>query len=65
MSLEAFEDRKTLAKIDAMAEELRDRLQGGKRLTPWDETPRHSKRKWIEHARALYVISAQTEEGEE
>jgi hypothetical protein len=42
---DAFEDREALAKIDAMAEELRSRLQGGKRLTLWDKTPKARKTK--------------------
>lgn len=32
--------------IDAGAEALRQAQQGGKRLTPWPETPADTKHKW-------------------
>jgi hypothetical protein len=58
--MDMTEDEDVLAKIDAMAEELRQRLQGGKQLTPWQKTPNYAKKKWLEHARALYETSMKT-----
>jgi len=37
----------TPQQIDAGAKYLRETLQAGKRLTPWDETPRATKKKWL------------------
>lgn len=33
--------------IDAAAQYLRETLQAGKRLTPWPDTPKATKKKWI------------------
>lgn len=33
--------------IDAAAKFLRNTLQGGKVLTPWEMTPKATKKKWI------------------
>ncbi len=33
--------------IDRAAKYLRETLQAGKRLTPWEQTPKFTKRKWI------------------
>jgi hypothetical protein len=33
--------------IDAAAKYLRETNQAGKRLTPWEETPKSTKRKWL------------------
>jgi len=35
------------AAIDRAAKHLRDTQQSGKRLTPWEDTPRATKRKWV------------------
>lgn len=34
-------------RIDAVAQYLRETLQAGKRLTPWQDTPKATKKKWI------------------
>lgn len=33
--------------IDAAAKFLRETLQGGKVLTPWEMTPKATKKKWV------------------
>lgn len=33
--------------IDAAAQYLRETLQAGKLLTPWPDTPKATKKKWI------------------
>jgi hypothetical protein len=33
--------------VDAAARYLRETLQAGKRLTPWENTPKATKKKWI------------------
>lgn len=55
-----IEDEKTIAIVDAMAKELRTRMQDGKHATPlkdWSGLPNSTKKKWLEHARALYAIA--------
>jgi hypothetical protein len=42
-----------LDEIDRGAEALRDRLQGGKRLTKWSELPTSRKKKWLDYARCV------------
>lgn len=37
-------------RIDAAARHLRETLQAGKRLTPWNVTPPATKRKWLKLA---------------
>lgn len=37
--------------IDRAAKYLRETLQGGKKLTPWDTTPMATKKKWLALAR--------------
>ena len=37
----------TEAMIDAGARYLRETRQGGKRLIPWEDTPRATKKKWL------------------
>ena len=49
--------------IDAGAEALRRRMQGGKRLTEWDQLPNSTKNKWREYAR-IVCDAAISEEGE-
>ena len=39
--------------IDAGAEALRQRMQGGKLLTEWDRLPNATKKKWREYARIV------------
>jgi hypothetical protein len=39
--------------IDAGAEALRQRMQGGKLLTEWDRLPNATKNKWREYARIV------------
>ena len=39
-----------VAEIDRGAEALRDRMQGGKKLTDWEKLPSSRKKKWIEYA---------------
>ena len=33
--------------IDAAARYLRETMQAGKRLTPWETTPKSTKKKWL------------------
>jgi hypothetical protein len=33
--------------IDRAAKHLRETLQAGKRLTPWEGTPKATKKKWL------------------
>lgn len=33
--------------IDRAAKHLRETLQAGKRLTPWEDTPKATKKKWL------------------
>ncbi|GHH09473.1 hypothetical protein GCM10008023_06200 [Sphingomonas glacialis] len=37
----------TEAMVAAGAKHLRNTQQAGKRLTPWEETPRATKKKWL------------------
>jgi hypothetical protein len=47
------------AQIDAGAEALRQRLQGGKKLKPWPQLPNSVKRKWRDYA-AVVLCAALT-----
>lgn len=49
--------------IDRAARYLRETLQSGKRLTPWESTPKSTKKKWIELAEGT-LRSALNEEGQ-
>jgi hypothetical protein len=44
--------------IDAGAQALRNRLQGGKKLTPWHEVPYSRKRKWLDYAACVLTAAA-------
>ena len=44
--------------IDAGAQALRDRLQGGKRLTEWSELPNSRKKKWLDYAACVLTAAA-------
>lgn len=44
--------------IDAGAQALRSRQQGGKRLTPWDALPKSAKRKWLDRAACVLTAAA-------
>jgi len=35
------------AAIDSVAKYLRETLQSSKKLTPWDQTPKATKKKWL------------------
>ena len=48
--------------IDAAAKYLRETNQAGKRLTPWEETPKSTKRKWL--ALAEGALRAAIESGQ-
>ena len=50
------------AQIDAAAKYLRETMQAGKRLTPWQDTPRATKKKWL--ALAEGALRAALAEGE-
>ncbi len=49
----------TEKEIDAGAEALRQRMQGGKRLNDWDALPNSTKRKWREHAVCVLAAAEQ------
>lgn len=40
-------DHGTAEQIDAGARYLRETLQGGKKLTAWETTPKATKKKWL------------------
>lgn len=44
--------------IDRGAHALRNRQQGGKNLTPWDQLPNATKKKWREHVRPVLMAAA-------
>ena len=44
--------------VDAAAKYLRETMQAGKRLTPWDTTPKATKKKWLELARGTLEAAA-------
>jgi len=44
--------------IDRAAKYLRNTLQGGKVLTPWEQTPAATKRKWVALATGTLVSAA-------
>lgn len=52
--------REQAAQIDAGAEALRQRLQGGKTLRPWPQIPNSSKKKWREYATVVLAAAAIT-----
>ena len=44
--------------IDAGGQALRDRLQGGKKLTEWSKLPYSRKRKWHDYAACVLTAAA-------
>lgn len=44
--------------IDAGAQALRQRQQGGKQLIPWDRLTNTTKRKWRGHAECVLTAAA-------
>ncbi len=48
--------------IDAGGKALRDRMQGGKRLTEWDQLPYSRKRKWLDYASCVLTAAAAAHE---
>lgn len=44
--------------IDAAAKHLRETLQAGKKLTPWEKTPAATKKKWIALARGTLLVAS-------
>jgi len=50
--------------IDSAAKHLRDTLQAGKRLTPWADTPRATKRKWLILAASTLAAAAPQEQSD-
>jgi hypothetical protein len=44
--------------IDAGAQALRHRLQGGKLLTDWEKLPQSRKRKWLDYAACVLTAAA-------
>lgn len=48
----------TEREIDLGGRALRDRQQSGKRLTPWEELPNSTKKKWREHAHCVLMAAA-------
>ena len=49
--------------IDAGAEALRQRMQGGKRLLPWQEIPNSTKMKWRDYAVVVLTAAYETKRG--
>lgn len=43
--------------IDRAAKYLRDTTQAGRRLTPWEQTPKASKKKWTALAAGVLVAA--------
>lgn len=43
--------------IDAGAQALRQRMQGGRTLRAWDDLPNGDKRKWREHAACVLTAA--------
>jgi hypothetical protein len=50
----------TDAMVDRAAKHLRETQQGGKQLTPWEATPKATKRKWLDLARGTLLSAAPT-----
>lgn len=44
--------------IDAGAQALRQRMQGGKKLNSWSSLPNSAKRKWLDHAACVLTAAA-------
>lgn len=53
-------DRAT--QIDKAAKHLRETLQAGKNLTPWEATPKSTKKKWLSLAEGALVASGLLDE---
>jgi len=49
----------TFSEIDRGARALRDRLQGGKILTDWDDLPNSRKKKWRDYAACVLCAAFQ------
>lgn len=57
-------ERITEAQADRAAKHLRETLQAGKRLTPWEQTPKSTKKKWHALALGALTVALSTEPGE-
>lgn len=51
------EPKPTESQIDAGAEALRQRLQGGKSLTSWAVLPNSRKKKWRDYASVVLIAA--------
>jgi len=47
--------------IDAAAKHLRETLQAGKRLTPWADTPKATKKKWLTLAEGALLAAIRSQ----
>lgn len=47
--------------IDAGAEALRQRMQGGKRLNPWQDLPNSTRQKWRDYATIVLYAALNAE----
>ena len=53
------------ATIDRAAKYLRETLQSGKKLTPWEATPKATKKKWLALAEGTLLAADSLSQGEE
>lgn len=49
--------------IDRAAMYLRETLQAGKRLTPWEDTPKSTKKKWLALAEGTLRAALEARDG--